>query len=124
MIFEPLESRRLLSITLVNGTLRIVGTSSDDRIDVIKTDNPATIAQFGVAISVRINVGETASFPDDQVQRIEIDARGGNDFVSIERKNDARPATILGGEGNDLLSGSAGTDFLHGGAGRDQLWGG
>ena len=64
--------------------------------------------------------GDTEVF--DGVERIVADAGLGNDSISVDRAIKL-PATILGGDGNDLLIAGDGDTSLDGGAGNDKLTG-
>ena len=127
---EYLELRTLLSATLADGVLSIVGADEVDRVfvradgdDLVVTVNgeESTFASADVT-SIDVAVGDG----DDRVdlrgvtQDATIDGGAGNDRLSGGRGNDV----ISGGEGNDRLHGRSGNDQLDGGAGRDVLNGG
>ncbi|MFO1065865.1 MAG: hypothetical protein U0892_18535 [Pirellulales bacterium] len=135
-------------VSLVNGTLIVVGTPADDTIDV--TVGSST----GV---VRLSFGSNGAQVFSSVQRVSIYGIGGNDKISawptsVPTVIDAGdgddevvawwgPATILGGQGNDrltaggtsatisggdgddIITGSDAADVLDGGAGNDQIFG-
>jgi Ca2+-binding RTX toxin-like protein len=115
---EPLESRTLLSVSLENGTLSIVGTSAADSICIRPAKSPGSI-------KVRIN-GEVSFFNKADITGIHVDAGAGNDTVLISEIGATIeiPATILGGAGNDGLQGGGGNDLIQGGEGNDSLMGG
>ncbi len=113
---ESLESRRLLAVdvtaTLDDGLLYVQGTEGPDGIVLRQTqDGRFTIdyTQF--------------SFPAAAVDRIFVDALGGNDFVQLELlpAGTVLPAVVDGGDGNDLVIGSDSADMLLGGAGNDLI---
>lgn len=70
----------------------------------------------------------------NSVERIEVDAKGGDDLITATAGNLAAIEfvvdggdgndTIRGAEGNDTLSGGDGNDIINGGAGSDSLSGG
>ncbi|MGI0484827.1 hypothetical protein ACN4EK_05260 [Pantanalinema rosaneae CENA516] len=70
----------------------------------------------------------------NSVERIEVDAKGGDDLITATAGNLAAVEfvvdggdgndTIRGAEGNDTLSGGDGNDRINGGAGNDSLFGG
>ncbi|HWP40080.1 MAG TPA: fibronectin type III domain-containing protein [Tepidisphaeraceae bacterium] len=95
-----------------NATLRIRGTNGDDVIGVRSANNN---------IQAILN-GQTLSFSQEQVQRINIDALSGNDRVSVT--TGAAALYVVGGQGNDTLIASIGNDGLDGGAGDDLIKGG
>jgi Ca2+-binding RTX toxin-like protein len=111
--------------------LRVVGTSADDR---IALDRPG-----GAAIRVVLNGVPAGLF--SPTGRIVVDALGGSDTVNISSTISRRSWVyggsgddvvnaassggnlLLGGDGNDRLSGGAGRDLLIGGTGVDVLGG-
>jgi Ca2+-binding RTX toxin-like protein len=132
---HPLESRQLLTVSLTNGELRIVGTAGADVFDV----TPA----FDV-VTVTLNQRET-SYPQSDVHRVRIFCGNGDDAGSVgnffgEQTWDA-PVTIYGGAGDENIQiidlktsrvyGEAGNDRIYsqvhasdtfyGGAGNDSL---
>lgn len=62
------------------------------------------------------------SFSLHSITELNIDVRGGNDFVLVGDAIRIR-STIYGGDGNDFLFGSGVGDSLYGGAGNDFLFG-
>lgn len=116
---ETLERRRLLSASLVGGTLSVSGTAHADNISISMHAGDAT------KLDINLN-GTTQSFDKSDVSAIVVSAGAGNDFVILDEldgKIDI-PTTLLGGAGNDLLNGGSGDDFLSGGGGNDALFGG
>jgi len=78
------------------------------------------VSQVGGTIVVNID-GNQVAFAADQVQDIRIDARGGNDTITVDAN---RPTVILGGAGNDTIVGSdGGADFVIGEQGVDTFRG-
>jgi Ca2+-binding RTX toxin-like protein len=117
---QPLESRRYLNgdafATLTErGTLIVLGDASANAITV--TFNDAN----GTAVATRD--GESRSFSAAAVQRIRVEAGGGDDTVLI---SGPRACTLLGEGGDDTLTGGRRDDSLDGGSGDDVLdgWGG
>ncbi|HWP39320.1 MAG TPA: calcium-binding protein [Tepidisphaeraceae bacterium] len=108
-----LEGRRLLSATLHGQILHITGTADHDRLSIHAGRGQLIVNQGG---------GHLSRFRLSLVRHIAIEMLGGNDIV---RLSDAVrvPATIDGGEGNDVLRGGAGADALSGGGGNDRLGG-
>jgi Ca2+-binding RTX toxin-like protein len=108
--FEPLESRRLLSASLVNGVLTVTGTELND---VIAISQDKT--------RVRVNEdGRVTAFTSSLVKRIVVNALGGIDKI-LGRPNLTKPMTADGGAGRDTLLGGSANDRLYGGAGDDYL---
>src|SRR5947199_5741807 len=96
-ILEPLESRTLLSVSVDNGTLNIVGTDAADNIRM-------RVARDKSLLKVWVN-DQVSLFPKADVTAINVDAGAGDDIVMISQIGGLIeiPATILGGEGNDAL---------------------
>jgi Ca2+-binding RTX toxin-like protein len=131
--FELLETRQMMSATLVNGIVQVTGTAASDVISIDQTTQ---------SLRVTIN-GVTQGFARSGVSGISVDAMGGADLVRLTPGKVARfsrivgmpvsvPATISGGAGNDTLiggnaddviSGGIGDDSIDGRAGNDTLWG-
>lgn len=120
---ELLENRALLATTAIlsNGVLRIVGTEKADQI---------VVRQIGD----QIRVNGKATFAAADVGAIEIDARGGNDNVSIIDVRAPRaivpwsPAQLVGpggcaGSFPDLIFRAPIFEriVVHGGAGNDRI---
>src|SRR4051812_45290251 len=75
-MLEPLESRRLMSISLADGVLTITGTSGNDKLFVI---DPANWIDAGPNIFVNLNDTELREFAPADVKSVVIDLGGGND---------------------------------------------
>jgi len=92
------------------GTLNIFSTSGNDKINVRES-----------SFDVEVQRGdEVVWFKGSLVKRVYADAGGGNDRVTVDI---ARPATVLGGSGNDSLYGGSRNDALNGGSGNDYVRG-
>jgi Ca2+-binding RTX toxin-like protein len=131
-VIEKLETRRLLAdISLVNGTLRIVGTAGNDQIDLalfgrsqFQVLDAGTVAQTFDRNAVR-----TVSFAglagDDVliVGRVPVRtfANGGTGKDAISAAQMSMSDTLIGGDGDDYLFGGDGPDTLDGGLGYDGL---
>jgi uncharacterized protein involved in tolerance to divalent cations len=122
MLFEGLENRQMLAGGLAaslaaNGVLSIAGTDLADTIVVRQINNRVLID------------GLSTSYAVSQVNRIVVDARGGNDTVDLNsaavsgQQPITIPATIYGGDGDDFLDGGAGNDELIGGNDTGQRFG-
>lgn len=124
MFDEALEPRRLLAdgpVVLSGGTLKITGD---------EFANDLTIRHNRQKGRVVVAVGATPfrTFPRDQVQRLVVNAGGGNDRITVtigipmtisgDAGNDklfnktGAPATLVGGQGSDRLSGGTVADVL------------
>jgi Ca2+-binding RTX toxin-like protein len=133
-MIENLENRRLYSVSLVNGTLSITGSTAGEAVWV--TQNGATTS---VSLSSESAAG-TRNFATSAIQRINVDLGAGNDALHAETVT--KPTTVFGGDGNDrILTGAAsdyvsagrgddivstydGVDTIHGGDGNDTISGG
>src|SRR5439155_21719147 len=64
-------------------------------------------------------------FASNEIAKIIINAKGGNDLVRIDESNglftDSIPTTIDGGNGNDTIAGGKGIEKLLGGRGNDSI---
>jgi Ca2+-binding RTX toxin-like protein len=106
--FESLESRKLMTASLVDGVLRVTGTNLNDVI---------AVSQDATRVRVTEN-GTAKNFALSSVRSINVHGLGGNDQL-IGRSTLQRPIALRGGEGNDTLIGGRGADILEGGAGFD-----
>jgi hypothetical protein len=117
-----LEDRRLCA-----ASVRAVFT--DDRVIAItgtrRADDIAVVEHFpGIGLyDVLVDGAMVNQFaPGLAPHTFRIDGRGGNDRLTVA-VSVAFPATLLGGNGNDTLSGAGGDDTIDGGIGSDVLAG-
>src|SRR5436309_1912837 len=105
LVIDALEPRRLLSLSLAlsEGTLTVGGTLAADTIVVSQIDD-----NFSIAVNKSLFM-----MPASEVQRITIKGFGGNDKISFGDGVNI-PATIFGGDGNDLISGGSRSNRLSG----------
>lgn len=114
---ESLEGRALLSVSLDEGVLTIIGTVRRDFIEVQKRADKGEL-------KVELNARET-EYPLNSVTRIVIRGLGGNDVIGYSGR-DGRldvPGSISGGDGNDVIEGGNGDDTIAGDAGNDVIEG-
>jgi len=118
-LLENLEARRMLSVSVLKGTLVINGTSGNDTISV--SVDPVGRGRLRVSVNGLLSGVDAAS-----LRRINISALEGNDLVLIDQTQGAitLPVNIAGGSGNDTLIGGSGADVLQGGRGNDVIQGG
>jgi uncharacterized delta-60 repeat protein len=125
--------------TITSATVQIVGqgiTQVGSVVYVVSgptTNDVVTISHSGnnIRVVASFNKNKLVEFAGASVTDIHVRTRGGNDVVNAA--SIARPMTIDGGSGNDVLNGGtirntiigdAGNDVLNGGAGDDILVGG
>jgi Ca2+-binding RTX toxin-like protein len=122
LTLESLESRDLMSVTSVllsTGTLRVVANSAADNIE-IRQVTQTTGSQVTVKDKT-MAANNFWSFKADSVKNIVVEMNGGNDKLD---SNAAKPTSVFGGDGDDLIITGSGNDEIHGGNGRDKLFGG
>jgi Ca2+-binding RTX toxin-like protein len=106
---------------LKHGELKIKGTKEDDKITLR--------LKAGDAGTLEVDVGDDGSadfsFERDDIERIDVKARGGDDLVRIDESNgaftDSIQTTLDGGDGNDNLIGGSGVETFLGGDGNDTM---
>ena len=114
----PASAGRLKTPTLETGVLEIDGTSASENIALRLRPGQPEILQVldGTAVF---------EFARADVERIELDARPGDDLVRIDESNgiftDTIPTTIDGAAGDDTLLGGSGAETLRGGPGDDSI---
>jgi hypothetical protein len=147
-VFEPLEDRRLFSVSLVGGVLQVTTGSGNDTISV---DEVADQPDGSTTMYVNVN-GVESSFLGEETSSLAFNTGAGNDSVTVSFCGGAYPVTaslgagndtfileddgayhpceIHGGDGNDsivtgqaddLLDGGPGNDTLNAGDGNDQI---
>ena len=110
--------------------LVLAGSPGEDRITIELTPDGRS---YEIASATPLEVGGTVcTHPEKQAEALlceaipiagfEINTGAGNDVVTLGRTVPV-PATIRGGEGDDVLTGGAGADKLIGGPGDDELVG-
>jgi Ca2+-binding RTX toxin-like protein len=105
---------------LAHGVLRVKGSNGNDTIVLgLRAGHRGTLE---VVLG-----GGSAVFRFDRalVTKIDVDARAGDDLVSIDERNgaftDTIPTTIDGGNGGDTIAGGKGAETLLGGGGNDSI---
>jgi Ca2+-binding RTX toxin-like protein len=121
------QSRRALAAE-ASVNVVLAGSPGDDRITIeLSADGTA----YEIESATPLEVGGTVcSHPEKRAEALsceaaaiagfEINTGAGNDTVTLG-KTVPVPATIRGGEGDDVLTGGAGADKLIGGPGDDEL---
>jgi len=121
---EALDDRALMSVTLTNGLLEVVGTTGADQIRVTLA-SPTTLE---VTVD---STGESQQFDLSAVSKILVRALAGDDTIVVgpsitiaaEVRAWAGNDTVLGGGGNDKLLGGGGNDRVEGRGGSDEIRG-
>jgi hypothetical protein len=126
---EQLEDRIALAAAVTStlgadGTLTVEGTDGPDSISFWAAGGYLGV----IGVPTHTPAGSSAWVPVKQVQRIVVNALGGDDRVTLDQTRYGSdpirlPATIFGGAGNDYLVGDQGNDLIDGGAGNDTLVG-
>jgi Ca2+-binding RTX toxin-like protein len=125
---EPLESRRLMALTIdtvwqavgahitARGTLVIKGGADADTIAIVRDGNLIKHIRLpdGGGSRVIDVIG-----PASKVKRVLVEAGGGDDRVFIDEEL-RKPVTVVGGAGNDIIDDNRGATLI-GGAGDDKL---
>jgi Ca2+-binding RTX toxin-like protein len=100
------------------GVVTVVGDGQDNTI-VVSRDAAGRILVNGGAVQI---VGGTPTVAN--TRSISVIGVGGNDTISLDEANGALPrANLIGGTGNDVLTGGSGADTVIGQAGNDTLLG-
>ena len=106
---------------LKHGVLTVKGTEASDAIALrLEAGNPKNL---------QVDVGDDGSadfsFERNEIAKIAVDARPGNDLVRIDDSNgpftDSIATTLDGGAGSDILAGGGGAESLIGGDGNDTI---
>ena len=117
-----------LNLDLSAGAAPGIGDGLADTVVVNGTDGDDGIAVAGdargvfvIGLSAQVNIKGA----DTTIDRLAINALGGDDVVDASDLSAAAIALLAdGGDGDDTLNGGAGNDTLNGGAGNDKLNGG
>jgi Ca2+-binding RTX toxin-like protein len=106
---------------LKHGVLTVKGTKASEKIALrLQASNPAIL---------QVDVGDDGSadfsFERNEIAKIAVDARPGDDLVRIDDSNgpftDNIATTLDGAAGNDTINGGAGAESLIGGDGNDAI---
>jgi Ca2+-binding RTX toxin-like protein len=122
------QPRRAVAAAEASVNVVLAGSPGDDRITIeLSADGTA----YEIESATPLEVGGTVcTHPEKRLEALrceaaaiagfEINTGAGNDTVTLG-KTVPVPATIRGGEGDDVLTGGAGADKLIGGPGDDEL---
>ena len=121
-----------VQVRLASGTLTIRGENFEEDIYVYERMGQATYGggrytyrATYIYVWIKDSKGKWLayeSFLKSDIDRIKIEARGGDDFVEVTTDIDS---DIYGGDGDDILHGGDGDDYLDGGNAKiqDQIFG-
>jgi Ca2+-binding RTX toxin-like protein len=123
VVLENLEGRTLFAaappvVTAVldatTSTVVVTGTKGSDNISVGLNADQLEVKSAGVLVG---------SFPLGGLLGVSVNGGNGHDTLAVDAAV-TLPATLLGGNGKDNLTGGSGMDMLDGGNGKDVLAGG
>jgi Ca2+-binding RTX toxin-like protein len=117
VVVEELETRRLLSVTLVGRQLQITGDDNPNTI-IVRRNVLNPTGQYEVVLD-----GQVTRWGTGDIDSFRIRSNGGDDNIQIDSTNGAIRITrfIDGGDGNDTILGSFGVDKVNGGLGNDLI---
>jgi Ca2+-binding RTX toxin-like protein len=125
MLFDQLESRRMMSVSInvtSNGMLNVEGTFLNDNIAIYHS--PSTNRYTVGWYDSRAMRYTTRTVAANGITHIRVAGHEGNDTISIDRSVKVW-VSLNGDAGNDwLIQNGTNTGFLSGYAGDDTLWGG
>jgi hypothetical protein len=101
------------SAGLIGSVLVVTGNSRTDSVTFLRSGGNLIVQDLGRRLG---------SFPLSSLTEINVDSRGGNDFVLVGN-NIRIQSTIFGGDGNDVLFGGGAGDSIYGESGHDVIFG-
>ncbi len=105
-----------ISAVFAGGVLTVTGDDQDNTL-IVSRDVAGTILVNGGTLAVTGGVPTVTN-----TSLIRILGLGGNDVLTVDDSNGSMPpANLVGGDGDDILTGSASDDVLDGGPGNDTL---
>jgi Ca2+-binding RTX toxin-like protein len=106
---------------IVDGTLRVDGSPFGDQFALRLSATDPNL----VEVDDGADGSADATFDINDFSSISVDAAGGDDFVILDTSNGpfttARPTTVDGGKGDDILIGGSGPERFFGGRGNDTV---
>lgn len=126
---EAMESRQLMTATLVKGLLEIKGTINDDTISVTQSGNLVWVVED----EKKGNVGshDETFFDAKKITSVKVYGYEGKDNINcaglnfaVELRGGPGNDTLHGGRKGDTLYGQGDNDILYGNEGNDNLYGG
>jgi hypothetical protein len=122
-----------LGASFANGVLTITGSDQADNIEVYKKDGMLYVREvvqdsilFSMSMPDPIVMQNARAFTANPLgptlDRIVVNANGGNDWIKIDESLNV-PVTMRGGAGDDTLMGGSGADTIYGEWGNDKILG-
>lgn len=135
LLMEALEDRRLLAVTanFNSGALTVTGDGNANSISIISENQGGTdyLMVYNAASPIYDGTPTGHNVQASAVQSISVDAQGSDDSVDLSLVDVGHgfsginsAVTLLGGAGNDVLTGSAYADSISGDDGYDTIIGG
>src|SRR5437764_3491566 len=122
-LIEMLDARRMLSVEVTSaGICSVMRGDFDDQIVIAYVADSPSAGHFTVSVN-----GVITSLAGKTVHGFRVTTNGGNDSVKFTGPDGVFRAlhnTIMGGAGNDTLSGTSGVDRICGEDGNDSITGG
>lgn len=119
-MIDALESRRLMAVTAKlssKGTLTVTGTDAADVVAIDRSGNVYQVTSHSGSETMVVTM--SVAFKD--VKRINVNALGGDDKITIGQGVDAT-TSVYGGNGDDTIDAYSGPKLLiDGGTGNDRL---
>ncbi|MEM6312601.1 MAG: hypothetical protein AAF743_00830 [Planctomycetota bacterium] len=112
-LFENLEERRLLSVSISGNELRIDLNNNNDYV---------WLNQNGSNFQIKVNSTWYNDWDTGDFSQVRVITRGGDDQLDVST-DFTRKIIAFGGDGNDTLEGSTSGDSIQGGNGQDKIYG-
>lgn len=117
--FESLEDRRMCSVTLVNGVVRIGGTNAAETVTVSEFISNSELSLGVRFLQIREtthrpflpDITRTTNVQHSTVTRLRVNSFGGNDVITL---NTSIGADVYAGAGSDRVTGGSGNDNIFG----------
>lgn len=124
---ESLEARELMASEVFADHVMLVPDSAQQGQYVLTIDGTANkdtikLSQSGDNLKVSFNGKSAGTFSASSLSGVVVSGGAGNDTISLPAKS-SLAAVLLGGDGNDKLTGGGGSSLLVGGEGNDKLTG-
>jgi hypothetical protein len=122
-VVDQLESRTMMSASLVNGVLTVSGTAGHDHLTVEQGSAGIYVMENGVRTNIMSSGKAVQTLSATSVKSIVMNGYDGHDHLGVSFTLGTKPAKFYGGDGNDEVVGGYGNDQIWGGAGNDTISG-